>query len=352
MMSACRDMPFLVDDLNDSGVATVSAKKRERLSEVIQQLSGSGTLSIRGEEFDVRFATPIITAEKLIESYSTINRTLIIKYEHPFDADTMTWLQEKRNLYVDFLERFIGWICQNHTRLEQCVRSWTFSNLHGGIKNPEAYTGFHRLVRTFETLKVALELFLLHLREVYAIPQEVEQSWRRLLDEGINQAVFSDTLEHLRKDSAMQERFYVDAVLDIFSYEEQRYTKKEKLVAKSFEKYKELNKRAKIDARIPKKIFFQSGDYYCYRGDDLVEYLSAQRDNEYKISKKAVSAQLDYHGLLQRQAGELSYPIAEDGKTRYYHLRMNVVERMLKEQQEAFWADLDNEETRWIIPRR
>lgn len=349
MMSACRDMPFLLDDLNDSGVVTVSAKKRERLSEVIQQLSGSGTLSIRGEEFDVGLATPIVTAEKLIESYSTINRTLIVKYEHPFDADTMTWLQEKCDLYVDFLEGFISWICQNHTRLEQCVRSWTFSNLHGGIKDPAAYTGFHRLIRTFETLKVTLELFLLHLREVYAIPQEVEQSWRRLLDEGVNQAVFSDTLEHLRKDSAMQERFYVDAVLDIFSYEEQRYTKKEKLVAKSFEKYEELNKRAKIDARIPHKIFFEAGDYYCFRGDDLVEYL-VQQGTSYKVSKPAISKQLDFHGLLQRQGGELSYPISEDGKNRYYHLRINVVERMLNERREKYLTELDADY--WIIGKR
>lgn len=350
LMAACRDMPFLIDDLNDSGVATVSAKKKERLSEVIQQLSGSGTLSIRGEEFDVTLTTPIITAEKLLKSYSTVNRTLIIQYNQPFDSDTMTWLQEKRKLYVDFLATFIEWVCHNHIRLKQCVRGWTFQNLNGGIQHPEAYVGFHRLKRTFETLKVTLELFLLHLREVYAIPQEVEQSWRRLLDEGINQAAFSDTLEHLRKDSPEQERFYVDAVLDIFDGENQRYKAKEKLVAKSFEKYKDLNKRAKIDARIPKKIFFQSGDYYCYRGDDLVEYLSAQRDNEYKISKKAVSTQLDYHGLLQRQAGELSYPIAEDGKARYYHLRADVVERMLRERREEFMSELD--EAIWIIERR
>lgn len=67
MMSACRDMPFLIDDLNDSGIATASIKKKERLSEIIQQLSGSGTLSIRGEKFDVGLATPIITAETLFD---------------------------------------------------------------------------------------------------------------------------------------------------------------------------------------------------------------------------------------------------------------------------------------------
>ena len=264
----------------------------------------------------------------------------------------MSWLQENHKLYVDFLEGFIGWICGNHVRLKKCVQNWTFPNLNGGIEHPEAYAGFPRLKRTFETLKVTLEIFLLHLREVYAIPQEDEVSWRRLLEEGINQAVFSDTLEHLRKDSPEQERFYVDAVLDIFDDERQRYKAKQRLVAKSFEKYKDFNRRAKEDARIPKKIFFQSGDYYCFRGDDLVEYLTAQRDNEYKVNKKSVSAQLDFHGLLQRQAGELSYPVAEDGKTRYYHLRVNVVQRMLTERQEEFLAALSDEDAAWVVARR
>ena len=352
MMAACRDMPFLVDDLNASGIATVSAKKKERLSEIIQQLSGGGTLSIRGETFDVTLTTPVITAEKLLKSFSTINRALLIQYNQPFNPDTMTWLQEKRELYVDFLATFIEWLCRNHVRLEQCVRSWTFPNLNGGIQHPEAYVGFHRLKRTFETLTVTLEVFLLHLREVYAIPQEDEVSWRRLLEEGINQATFSDTLEHLRKDSPEQERFYVDAVLDIFDDEKQRYKRKEKLVAKSFKKYKDLNRRAKEDARIPKKVFFESGDYYCFRGDDLVEYLTAQRDNAYKITKRAVSAQLDFHGLLQRQAGELSYPVAEDGKTHYYHLRINVVQHMLAERQAEFWAGLSDEDRKWLVPRQ
>ncbi|MEY8233221.1 hypothetical protein AALA82_16580 [Oscillospiraceae bacterium 50-16] len=352
MMAECRDTTFLVDDLNDSGVVSVSAKKTERLSEVIQQVSGNGTLSIRGEEFDVGLATPIITAEKLLPSYSTVNRTLIVQFDRPFDPETMSWLQEKHNLFVDFLEGFIGWICQNHARLELYVQSWSFSNLHGGVQHPEAYVGFNRLVRTFEILKVTLEVFLLHLHEVYAIPQEVEQSWRRLLEEGINQAAFSDTLKHLRKDSPEQERFYVDAVLDIFWNEDQRSGKYERLVAKSFSKYKELNKLAKENARIPHKIFFRhDDDFYCFRGDDLVRYLMEQNAS-YRVSKSAISAQLDFHGLLQRQGGELSYPISEDGKKRYYHLRVNAVERMLKERREAFWADMDDEDKLWVIPRR
>ena len=342
MMSACRDMPFLVDDINDSGIASVSAKKKERLSEIIQQLSGSGTLSIRGENFDVTQTTPIITAEKLLKSFSTINRALLIHYEQPFDPDTMDWLQEKRELYVDFLETFIEWVCKNHVQLEQCVQSWRFPNLNGGIQHTEAYVGFHRLKRTFETLTVTLELFLLHLQETYHIPQENVKSWRRLLDEGIHQAAFSDTLKHLRKDSPEQERFYVDAVIDIFEDEQQRYEAKEQLVAKSFKKYKAFNRRATEDCRISKKIFFQSGDCYCFRGDDLVEYLVAKRDDMYKISKKAISAQLDFHGLLQRQAGELSYPVADGGKVRYYHLRASVVRRILEERREKFESALND----------
>lgn len=256
----------------------------------------------------------------------------------------MSWLQEHRSLYGEFLKGFINWICHNHSRLEQCVRSWKFANLNGG-RNPDAYVGFHRLMRTHKILKIAMALFLMDLREVYVIPPEDEKSWRRLLEEGLNQAVFSDTLTHLRKDCEKQERFYVDAVLDIFDDEELR-SKENRLVAKSYKKYVELNKRADTFARIPHKIFFESadGDYCCFRGDDLIEYLAAQHDNDFRVSKKAVSAQLDYHGLLQRQGGELSYPIAESGKRRFYHLRRNVVEQLLAERREKIlWLGYDGD---------
>lgn len=358
LMSTYRDMPFLVDDLNDSGIANAMNRKRERLSEIVQQLSGSGTLSVRGEIFNVGLTTPIVTAETLLNSYSSINRTLIIAYEKPFDVGIVTWLQEHRNLYVGFLKGFIYWICQNHPRLITCVRSWTFPNLHGGVANPNAFVGFNRLMRTHKILKITVELFLLHLRETYSIPQEDDVLWRRLLEEGVNQAVFADTLKHLRKESTEQERFYVDAVLDIFDAEKQRYNAKERQVAKSFKKYIDLNKEASIDKRVPKKIFFLSSDgyYYRFRGDDFVEYLTEQYDGQCKPSKKAISAQLDKYGLLQPYGGELSYPVVEDSDHRYYNLRRNVVEDMQRERLNEFLAKVDsggdNDDQKWIIPRR
>ena len=91
MMAACRDLPFLVDDLNASGIATVSAKKKERLSEIIQQLSGGGTLSIRGETFDVTLTTPVITAEKLLKSYSTVTRIQCLGYRRTINSMWTSW---------------------------------------------------------------------------------------------------------------------------------------------------------------------------------------------------------------------------------------------------------------------
>lgn len=361
-MSLYRDLPFLVDDLNNSNLANSMHKKRERLSEVLQQIASAGILSIRGETFNVGLTTPIVTAESLLKSYSTLNRILIISYEKPFDADTLTWLQQHRDLYTDFLEGFICWLCQRHTRLETCVRSWDFSHLDGGIKNPDAFVGFHRLKRTFTILKITLELLLLHLREVYAIPQEDEKSWRRLLEEGVNQAVFADTLEHLRREGTEQDRFYLDAILNIFDGEKQAYKAKDQLVAKSYKKYVELNKCAKIDWQITKKIFFLSSDgcYYRFRGDDFVEYLKQEYGSQCKPSKKAFSAQLGKYGLLQPYGGELSYPAIEDSDHHYYNLRRNVVEDMQKERHDELIAQVDklafgyggNDDQDWIIPRQ
>lgn len=361
LMSLYRDHPFLVDDLNESHLANAMNKKRERLTEVLQQVSGTGVLSIRGETFDVSRATPIVTAETLLTSPSTINRTLIISYDKPFNAEVLTWLQEHQNLYTNFLKDFISWLCSNYTRLIGCVRSWNFPSMNGG-KNPSAYVGFHRLMRTFKILKITVELFLLHLREVYAIPQEDEKSWRRLLEEGVNQAVFADTLEHLRREGTEQDRFYLDAILNIFDGEKQAYKAKDQLVAKSYKKYVELNKCAKIDWQITKKIFFLSSDgcYYRFRGDDFVEYLKQEYGSQCKPSKKAFSAQLGKYGLLQPYGGELSYPVIEDSDHHYYNLRRNVVEDMQKERHDELIAQVDklafgysgNDDQDWIIPRQ
>ena len=78
--------------------------------------------------------------------------------------------------------------------------------------------------------------------------------------------------------------------------------------------------------------------------------------------KKAISAQLDYYGLLQPYGGELSYPVVEDIEHHYYSLRRNVVETMQKERNEEFQAALDkamiddgsadDEKRKFIIPRR
>lgn len=361
LMSTYRDMPFLVDDLNNSGIASATHKKQERLSEIIQQMSGTGILSIRGEVFDVGRTTPIITAETLLTNPSTINRVLIIRYDKSFNADDMTWLQQNHGLYLDFLKCFIKWVCQNHTWLEACVRSWDFSHLDDGIKNPDAFVGFHRLKRTFTILKITLELLLLHLCKVYSIPPKDEKSWRQLLEEGINQAVFSDTLEHLRKDSKTQDRTFVEAVLDIFDDEQQWHRAKDRLVAASYNQYVRLNKEARIDERVVRKIFFLSDDekYYRFRGNDLLQYLTNQSDIHLNISKKAISAQLDHFGLLHPYGGELSYPVAEDSDHHYYSLRRSVVEELQKERQEEFFSkvsasalDIDAGDVQRLLVRR
>lgn len=364
LMSTYRDMPFLIDDLNDSRIASAMNKKKERLSEILQQLSSTGVLAIRGETFNVGLTTPIVTAERLLNSHSSINRTLIIAYEKPFDADTMTWLQEHRNFYVDFLAGFICWICQHHSRLSKCVQSWNLSNPNVAIKKPDAIVGLPRLMRTFAILKIALELFLLHLREIYAVPQEDETSWRRLLEEGVNQAVFTDTLNQLRRENTEQERFFVDAVLDIFDEDEQQYKAKDKRVAASYEKYVEFNRQARIDGRIPRKLFFLSSDkaFYRFRGDDLVAYLTEKHGGQCRASKKAISAQLNNYGLLRPSGIELSYPVVEDSEHHYYSLRLDMVEEMRENRRKELHAavdralvdggDIDYDMSRFVVKRR
>ena len=339
LMAAYRDFPFLVDDLNTSKTRA-AGKKKERLSELIGQLSSEGALMIRGERFDVHQTALVVTAEALPKGLSTLNRCAVVQYVGQFDPDVLKGLQDNKNRYIDFLVDFIGWICAKFDFLAEKVRTWDFRGLRTGTEKPEAFVGYQRVMRTYETLLVTLEIFLLYLSDSFSLPREDWQSWERLLREGINQSVFVDTLPRLRKENSEQGRAYVDAILDIFSSEDQ-YRKEVKLVAKSYERFQQWNRQCG-QFYYGRKLFFRNGNYYCCRGDDLVEYLSDFWNEKisYSISKKAVSAQLDYHGLLQKRGGELSYPVAGGGKTRYYHLRADVLEQLLKERRDMLLGSL------------
>ena len=322
-MSSYRDMPFLVDDYNDSRIASASNKKRERLSEIIQPQSGGGKLVIKGETFDIDSVTPTITAEKLLKSYSTINRTILIEYDKIFKEDDLTWLQNNQGLYTTLLEDFIQWICVNHRELKDKVANWRFDNLSTRIQNPKAYVGLPRLNRTYQIIKITEEMFIMYLKDKYKIPPDNENKWRNQLDMSINQCV-QDTLEHIRKESPAEDRCYVDEILDIFAH---RY----ELFARSYEEYKKVNKNAVKQGLQKPALFFRYGDCFCIRGDDLLSLFKYSDKISYLPSKKTISAQLDFYELLRKQGGELSYPLNSKNKTRYYHFKVTEIVRQVIE---------------------
>lgn len=320
-MNNHRDFLFLIDDLNKSASARVKDKKEATLSELIQQISSGGSIEYRGELFHANTMI-LITAEYIIKNYSSINRCLIIEQEKSFNPESLTWLQKNQSLYIHFLLDYITWICQNFQRLIQYLHVWISNLKPFVVKDQQAYVGFYRIARTYTTLQLATELYLLFLKDEYRIPDPSINKLRTQIISSVDNCIAA-TLEAVRKNDSAKGRHYVDVILNYFKLPGDS-------IVNSYTEYKKIRKQK--NRQVTKGIFFREGDCYCIAGDDLVALFSIQNDFPYTITKKSISAQFKYHGLLKIKDGSDSYPLrGNSGKKRYYHLYVNAIIDLLQE---------------------
>lgn len=109
-------------------------------------------------------------------------------------------------------------------------------------------------------------------------------------------------------------------------------------IANSFIEYQKFNKKSIVKKGIrqneqQRKLFFREDNYcYCITGKDLIDLFSNLDNFPFVINKKAISAQLNHHGLLKIRGGEYSFPLnGNSNKTRYYHLYIKRIVELIQD---------------------
>lgn len=338
-MGRHNDFLFLIDDLNKTESARVKDKKEAILSEVIQLISSGGSTEYRGELLQIN-TMPLITAEYALKNHSSINRCLLVELSDNFNAEKLTWLQNHHGLYINFLAEYITWLCQQHTSLTGYISSWEPNLISFSVEDSQAYAGIARIHRTYKILRIASELYLQFLKEHLRFSEPLLNGLRKQILASVDNCI-SFTLESVKKADSDGGTHYLIPILEAFLHNIHH------CVANSYEEYREANRprgkkrfeKAKKPTEDKKeKLFFREQNlYYCITGDDLVEFFHKRDNFPYIISKKAISAQLKYHGLLKCRGGEYTFPLnGNRSKTRYYHL---YITRITELSQEYFSKD-------------
>jgi hypothetical protein len=227
--------------------------------------------------------------------------------------DTLTWLQENQSMYVEFITDFIRWICCNYDDLLLKINTYiatfdTFQEIDSSV-----YSGVNRVKRTELGLKVTLMLFLNFILKHAENTAEYTKLMKDF-ENSINECI-SDTLYLLKKESDKYSTDYIKVILDkIFNINGNWEVNP--FVTMSYKDYKKSKKT------ISPALFFVHNEFLCVSGKDLLKIFENADDFKYKFSLKAISAQLNYYGILQLRGGEYSYPLSSgQNKNRYYHLR-------------------------------
>lgn len=335
----CMDQNVLVDNLNMSSNSSADKRKRENtLTVILHHLSSKGSVGLKNKKYNVN-SMIFVSAEYLLKDYSTINRTLVVKIEKAFDAERLTFLQKNTGAYIDFIKKFIEWICCNAKTLKNIVGEWPSQKLN--VQNEEKYEGVRRMSRTYETIKCVEDLLLLFFEKQFKLNETVLSEYRTMFDNAIEEAV-GCTLDECANVGPEAETYYVERLLDIFIYDY------DKIIAENMDEYKEFNRKANKknkklnpDERIRKKVFFRKGQYYHARPEDVLEAIkhciSATPLPASPTTKQSISAQLKYYGLLHINQGKSSYPVADYGKgTRFYYIWVPRIMELFEEDPERF----------------
>ena len=108
------DITLIIDDFCNSASKELERKNARNISDIIQNASDSGNVLINGTELmnQDKNIHLIITGEKVIKNFSTINRCFVVSMDEMLDESTwdlLTTFSGNRSMYV-FMKSFIGWI--------------------------------------------------------------------------------------------------------------------------------------------------------------------------------------------------------------------------------------------------
>ena len=315
-MTQRKDFVFLFDDLNKTETTRVRLSKESKVSEIIQQAANYDTVESNGEDSSFQ-GILIITAEYTLKNISTQNRCILINLSSCLDMEILGTLKERKSDYIFFLKDFISWLCKNKNTLMDKTQKLDSIGLTKKTYKPQDYAGIARIERTEHILNISMEFFL----EFLHLPKEQESQLRQLFKKSIMECI-DNTRDTVRKLDAEHGRDYVDIIISEFTTT--------KSVAKDYKSYKKKHKETNDI------IFFRDEDCFCITGDDLVNLFQNKEGFEKAVSKKAISEQLLYHGLLKIKGGERNFPYSKnknETEERYYHIYVNRIIEMMNPNQ-------------------
>lgn len=111
---ALNDITLIIDDFCKSDSPELQRKNVKNVSDIIQNASDSGQVLINGTEIleEEKNIHLIITGEKVIKNFSTLNRCFVINMDEMLSEKTWTLLSsfsDSGEMYI-FMKSFIGWL--------------------------------------------------------------------------------------------------------------------------------------------------------------------------------------------------------------------------------------------------
>lgn len=318
------DIPILVDDLNKSISSRVTNAQEAKLSMWIQHNQGAGNSMDKGINGKLNHVA-YVTAEYVLNNYSTLNRCLLIKLNQSFDPAELSFFTENKARYLAFIYDFLEWVCQNYDELRtKAVNELAAWRSDYRKYDASKYEGLHRVLRTKHLLEITLSIFKLFLKEKLKLDTKMIDRFSTKLEASIDNCI-NDTLGYI--DTSKCESGY-DFIIPLIN--EVLYRPYYEIVTEKWNKYHKAMKTAAKSGTLPKFIFFYDGQCLCVKGDTLVAWLKQVNKLEVKPTKQAVSKQLHYHGLLKVVGGEYvsHINIPEKPKGDYYQIYLSRLEEL------------------------
>lgn len=313
------DIPILVDDLNKSISSRVTNAQEAKLSMWIQHNQGAGNSMDKGINGKLNHVA-YVTAEYVLNNYSTLNRCLLIKLDQSFDPAELSFFTENNARYLAFIYDFLEWVCRNYDELRtKAVNELAAWRSDYRKYDASKYEGLHRVLRTKHLLEITLSIFKLFLKEKLKLDTKMIDRFSTKLEASIDNCI-NDTLGYI--DISKCESGY-DFIIPLIN--EVLYQQLDDIVTKDWKEYHKAMKTAAKMGTLPEFIFFYDGQCLCVKGDTLVAWLKQVNKLEVKPTKQAVSKQLHYHGLLKVVGGEYvsHINIPEKPKGDYYQIYLS-----------------------------
>lgn len=298
--SDCKGLPFLIDDLNKSPSRPQRDKREEKLSYIIQSQSSAGEIVSKDITINSENSGLIITAEYTLDSVSTMNRCVLVKFEKPFEDDVLTWLQKNKQINVFFLHDFLLWICKNMSCLAEFVSTYPFNLSY--IENMEKSTSEKRIKASYHSLYVTKVVLLMYMKKAGIVTKEEQSEMDQVFDIAIIKTI-EDTVEVCQPKAVSSEEvgvigFFLDALL----------TPESPYITRDLSEYYE-------DSNY---VFFKRKGFYSFKGSRLLAHLEM---NGIEIDKNHLTRILNHGKLIKYSGSEPTYKLPKEygDKTRFYH---------------------------------